>query len=171
VLRAHPVAGLGAEIRLQHRQHRTQDRQAGHAQVAAVALQAFDQILLEQRIKHDTGRFLDLGQHAVELLLGPHQGIDVLDRHHLGVLGGCGACHGGQSLTGGIRDEMQVEIAVGLCAMSTACWWLRESLWIYGRRPCRKARCKPVAGQSGILSTFRRSGWSIAGIHTHAGEM
>ena len=113
VLRADPLAGLRAEIGLQQLQHRTEDRQAGQAELAAFLLQPLGEVVIEQGIEHDAGRFLDLGQHAIELFLGPHQRIDMLDRRHLGVLRRRRASDRDQSLTGRIRDEMQMEIAAG----------------------------------------------------------
>jgi hypothetical protein len=71
-----------------------------------------NQILLQQREQHDSRRLLDLVEHAVELLLATHQRIDVLDRGHVGVLGRDRARHGDQRFTGGVGDEVQVEIIV-----------------------------------------------------------
>ena len=62
------------------------------------------------------GAFLDLGQHPVELLLGAHQRIDVLDRRHLGVLRGRRARDRGQRLAGRVGHQMQMEIAAGCAA-------------------------------------------------------
>ena len=113
VLRADAVRGLGAEIGLQQLQDRPEDRQAGQAELAAVVFQPLQQLVIEQRVEHDARRFLDLRQHAVELLLGPHQRIDVLDRRDLGVLRGRRARDRDQRLAGRVGDEVEVEVAAG----------------------------------------------------------
>jgi hypothetical protein len=113
VLGTHPMAGLSAEIGLQQGKHRSEDRQAGNAELAAVVLEPFRQVFLHQRIEHDAGSFLDLRQHAVELLLCPHQWIGMLHRQHLGVLRRRRARDRRQRLAGGVRDEMQVKVATG----------------------------------------------------------
>ena len=56
------------------------------------------------------GAFLDLGQHAVELLLGAHQRIDVLDRRDIGVLRRRRARDRDQRLAGRVGDQMQMEV-------------------------------------------------------------
>ena len=144
VLRAHAVAGLGAEIGLQQRQHRPEDRQARHAQLAAMVFEPLHQVLLEQRVEDDAGRLLDFGQDAVELLLRAHQRIDVLDRHDLAVLRGRGPRHGRQRLAGRIRDEVQMEVA------AAALWHVspsREKTVRYlGRRPCSRGAAQASAG-------------------------
>ncbi len=116
------------------------------------------QFVIEQRIEHNTGGFLDLRQHPVQLLLGSYQRIDVLHRQHLGVLRGRRARDGRQSLAGRVGDEVQVEIAAG--AMShdgngMTCEFLR-------RRPWTKAERKGAMGKRGpalhtvALRTWRR---------------
>ena len=81
------------------------------AELAAFRLQPGNQHIFEQGIEHDSGRFLEVGQRPVELLLGPHQGVHMLDRQHLGVLRRRRPGDGDQSLTGRIRDHVEVKIA------------------------------------------------------------
>jgi hypothetical protein len=134
VLRADPVACFGAEIGLQESQHRAKDRQAWHAQVAAMLLQALRQILVQQRVQHDAGRFLDLRQHAIKLFLGAHQRVGVFHRLHGGVLRGGRPSDRCQRFAGRVRHEVQVKIAAAARGheRGKAC----ESV---GRRPCRTA--------------------------------
>ena len=61
----------------------------------------------------DPRRFLDLSKDPIELLLGPHQRIDMLHRQHLGQLRSCRARHRGKRLAGGIRHEVQMQVASG----------------------------------------------------------
>ena len=113
VLRADSVGGLGAQIGLQELQDRTQDRQTGQAQLAAVIFEPMQQLVVEQRVEHDAGRFLDLGQDAIELLLRAHQRIDMFHRQDLGVLRGRRARNRRQRLAGRVGHEVKVEIAAG----------------------------------------------------------
>ena len=69
-----------------------------------------DEILFQQGEQHDPGRFLDLVEHPVELLLAAHQGIDVFHRRDIGVLGGDRARHGNQGFTGRVGNQMKVKI-------------------------------------------------------------
>ena len=105
VLGADAVTGRSVtEIGLQQLQDRPEDRQARQAQLLAMVLQARDQIVLEQGIKDDARRLLDLGEHAVELLLA----CAPADRHArpactLVYCAVAAARHGGQRLAGGVR--------------------------------------------------------------------
>ncbi len=63
----------------------------------------------------DPRRLFDFRKNPIELLLGAHQRIDMLNRQHLGILSGCCACHCCQCLPGCVRHEVKVEIAV--CAV------------------------------------------------------
>ena len=68
------------------------------------------EVLLEQRVEHDARRFLDFGQHPVELLLRADQRMHMLDRHDLGVLRRGRPRDRDQRLAGRIGDQMQMEI-------------------------------------------------------------
>ena len=110
VLRADPRLGFAAEIGLEQAQHRTENRQARHAEFAAGFLQPLGQLRLEQRVEHDARRGLDLGQHPVELLARAHQRMHVLDRRHRGILRRRRARDRDQGLAGRVGDQMQMEI-------------------------------------------------------------
>ena len=81
------------------------------AQFGAFLFQAFDQIIVQQRIQYDARRFLDLGQHPIELLRRSDQRIDMLDRRDMRVLRRGGMGHRGQRLARRVGDQMQMEIA------------------------------------------------------------
>jgi hypothetical protein len=111
VLRANFVRRFGAEIGLEEMQHRSQDRQAGQTQCAAFVLHTFHQVVLKQGVQNDSRGFFDLGQDPIELLLRSHQWMHVFYRHHPGILRGRGPRDRDQGFTGGIRNQMEVEIA------------------------------------------------------------
>src|SRR5437667_2439915 len=69
------------------------------------------EVVIEQRVEHNPGRLLNLGQYSIELLLSPHQRIDVLNRQYLGILRGSRAGNRGERLTGCIGYQMKMEIA------------------------------------------------------------
>src|SRR6202034_2886820 len=96
---------------LEQVQYRPKNRQIGQSELAAFCFQPLDQVLLEQRVKNDTGRFFDVRQDPVELLLGANQRMNVLDRHDLRILRGSGPRDRNQRLTGGVGDHMKVKIA------------------------------------------------------------
>ena len=111
MLRADAVRGLGSQIRLHELHDRPQNRKAGQAQLAAVFFKPTQQLVIEQCVEHDAGRFLDLGQDAIELLLSAHQRIDMFHRQDLGVLRSRRARNGRQCLAGRVGHEVKVEIA------------------------------------------------------------
>jgi hypothetical protein len=100
VLRADAACSSGAKIRLEQLHHRADDRQARNIHLLAFGFQPLHQILLQEREQHDAGRFLDLVQHALELLLAPHQRIDMLHGADIGVLRGYRARHRNQRFSG-----------------------------------------------------------------------
>ena len=67
VLGADPLRRFGPEIALQQLQHRSQDRQAWHAELTAFDLQPGRQARLDQRVENDAGRGFDLGDHPLQL--------------------------------------------------------------------------------------------------------
>ena len=75
-----------------------------------MVFQPFDQILLEQRIEHDTRRFLEIGERPVELLLRSHQRVHMLHRQDFGVLRRRGAGDGDQGLAGRVRNQVQMKV-------------------------------------------------------------
>ena len=60
VLRADPAFRARAEIGLERRQHRIEDREAGHAELSAAVLQDRRERGIDQRVEHDPRRLLDL---------------------------------------------------------------------------------------------------------------
>ena len=80
VLGADPVNGLGAEIRLEKPQHRSQHRHARQREVAAGFFQQFDEVFLEQCVQHQTRRFRYFGERIVELLFGAHHRVKMFHR-------------------------------------------------------------------------------------------
>ena len=119
-------------------------------------LQPLHQLLLKQRIEHNARRFLDLGQHAVELLLGPHQ-----DRHAPPAAPGTARSpprDRGQRLAGRIGDEVKVEIAAGMMRHKggTSCDFLGGG---HGRRRSASLQCPGGPG----LSTSRPWGHHVTG--------
>ena len=111
VLGADPVDGLGAEIGLEQPQHRSQHRHAGQRQVAAFLFQRLDEVFLKQRVQHQARQLGDLRQRIVELLLRAHHRVKMLDRRDIGVLRRGGARDRDQSFTGGVGNQMEMEIA------------------------------------------------------------
>ncbi len=111
MLSTHPIGRFGPQIRLEQPQHRPQDRQARQPEVPALVFKPADQHLIEQGIKNDTRRFLDLAQHTIKLLVGAHGRIDVLDRRRIVVLRGSSACDRNQRFAGGIGDEVKMKEA------------------------------------------------------------
>ena len=61
---------LGAEVGLEKPQYRSEDRHAGQAELAAFQFQPLGKILFQQRVEDNPWRFLDLGQDAINALLG-----------------------------------------------------------------------------------------------------
>ncbi len=121
-----------AEIGFEHLHDRLEHVQARHLELAAAPLDLLDQLLLDDGVEDDARRLLHLLQHARELLLGAHQRMHVLDRAHLRVLHRGRLGHGGERLAGGIRDQMQMEVA----------WRLVGHLW---KRPEFAGAAKPRA--------------------------
>src|SRR5262249_4490849 len=117
---------------------RPQDREQGKVWLRGVISEPLQKLVVEQRVENDTRRLLDLRQYAIELLLGPYQGINVLDRRDLGVLRGCGTRNGGQGFTGRIGYEVKVEIAAStLCHDNNG-----TNCELLGRRPRAHAERK-----------------------------
>ena len=112
-LRAHAPSGSRAKVGLKQLHDRADDRKAWYIDLLALGFQPGHEILFQQREKHDAGGLLDLCQGAIELLLGADQRIDMLDRRHLGVLGGRRPSHRGQGLAGGVGYEMEMEKTAG----------------------------------------------------------
>ena len=157
VLCADAMRGLGTEIGSQQLQDRPEDRKTRQAQLAAVLFEPLQQFIVEQRIENDARRFLDLRQHAIELLLGPHQRVDVLDRQYLGVLRGRRARDGGERLTGRVGHEVKVEIAAS--ALWHNCGTTCEFM---GRRPRPEPRAQAHRRQTGSNCPHCRCGDIIA---------
>ena len=80
VLGTDPRSGLGAEIGLEQPQHRPENRPTGQPGSRHWSSSRSHQLLLEQRVENDAWRSVNLRQHPIELLLGAHQRVDVLDR-------------------------------------------------------------------------------------------
>src|SRR5262249_4034516 len=103
----------------------------GRAQLREVFCEPLQKFVVEQRVENNTWRLLDLRQYAIELLLGPYQGINVFHRRDLGVLRGGGPRDGGQRLTGRVGHEVKVEIAAStLCHDNNG-----TNCELLGRRP------------------------------------
>ena len=86
VLSADFMGRLGAEIRLKQVQDRPQNREAGQPEFSAFFLKLCREVLLQQRIKHDARRCLDLHKHPVELFLRTNKWMHVFDRTDFCVL-------------------------------------------------------------------------------------
>ena len=93
MLRADFMRRFSAQIRMEQVQHRSQNRETGKAQRAAFLFQPLHQVLLQKRVEDDPGRLFDFCENPVKLLLRPHQRVNVLDRHDLGVLRRGGSRH------------------------------------------------------------------------------
>ena len=130
-----------AEIGFEHLHDRLEHMQARHLEFAAAALDFLDQLFLDDGIEDDARRLLHFLQHARKLLLGAHQGMHVLDRAHAGVLHRGRLGHGGEGLAGGVRDQMQMEVA----------WHLVGHLW---KRPEFVDAAKPRALVGGRRRQF-----------------
>ena len=102
-----------------------------------------DQLFLHDGIEYDAGRLLHLLQHARELLFRAHQRMHVLDRAHLRVLHRGGLGHGGERLAGGIRDQMQMEVA----------WRAVGHVW---KRPEFGRAAKPTIRARGPPASFHQ---------------
>src|SRR6516165_2256136 len=89
MLGADSMRGLGTKIGMQELKHRSKNGKTRHAKATAMLLQRLHQLIVEQRVKNNSRRLLDLRQHPIELLPCPHEWIDMLDRQHFRVLGGC----------------------------------------------------------------------------------
>ena len=100
---------LGVEIGGKAGNDRVENRQAGDAERVEAAFETAAQRPVGQGEEHNAGLAFDLLDHPVELLGRAHQGIYMLDRLVVGVIGGGGTGHGVQGLAGGIGDEMHVE--------------------------------------------------------------
>jgi hypothetical protein len=113
MLSAHFVGGggLGAQIGLEKVQHRAEDRQARQAELTAFCFQAADQAVLKQCVENDSGRFLEIDQRPIKLLLGPYQRMDMLDRQDFGVLRRRRPADRDQGFAGRVRDQVEVKIA------------------------------------------------------------
>ncbi len=92
-------------------EHRIEDRQARNAELAALGLQPLGERRIQHGVEHDAGRGFDLGDHAIELLFGAHQRIDVLDRRDGRILRGGRARDRDQRLAGRVRHKMQMKKA------------------------------------------------------------
>jgi hypothetical protein len=90
--------------------HRSDNGQARNIDLLALGFELQNQILFQQGEKHDARRFLDLVEHAIELLLAAHQGIDMLHRRHIGILRGNRARHGDQSFSGRVGNQMKMKV-------------------------------------------------------------
>ena len=119
VLGADFVGRFGAEIGLEQVQHRAEDRQAGQAEFAAFASRRSTRSSSSSVYSTMPGNSSISRQHAVELLLGAHQRMHVLDRHHFGVLRRGRARDRDQRLAGRIGNQMQMKIARRVAASMT----------------------------------------------------
>ena len=118
---------------------------ARHAKVATPGLQPFRELVVKQRIEHNSRRGLDLAEHPIKLLVAANQRVDVLDRRYGQVLRRGRTCHRGQRLAGGIRKQVKVKVA------ARAVGHHRLDLWIGGEQamPARFAQVfSPPAGSS-----------------------
>src|SRR5215467_10962442 len=111
VLSTYPVSRLRAQIGLEQPQDWTKDRQARQPEVATLVLKPSDQRLIEQGVKNNTWRFLNLGQHTIKLPVGTHRGIDMLHWRRAVILRGSSARDRDQRFAGGVRDEMKMKEA------------------------------------------------------------
>ncbi len=100
---------LGVEITLQTGDHRVQDRYVRDGDPRAGVLELAAESPVGQGEENDARLALDLGEDAFELLPGADQGIDVLDRMVVGVIGSGSPRHHVQRLSGGVGDEMHME--------------------------------------------------------------
>ena len=105
------MRGLGAKIGLEHPQNRPQHRHTGQSELAAFILEDLDQVLLEQRIKHQAGRFGDFRHRQIQLLLRAYHRVQMLDRRHIGVVRRRRARDRNQGLAGGVGNQMEMKIS------------------------------------------------------------
>jgi hypothetical protein len=111
VLRAGTRRRMRAEIGGEQGMHRFEHGEMRRAGVPADLFEPVRQILLHQGIEHDAGRGLDFADHALELRVGAHQRIDMLDGGHALILRHHRAGDGDQRFARRIRDEVEMEIA------------------------------------------------------------
>ena len=102
---------LGIEILREACDYRVKDRDAGHRQLSAAALELAAQILVDDGEENDSGLPLDLAQDALKLPGRAHQRIDMFDRLVVGVMRHCGACNSVERLAGCIGNEVHVKEA------------------------------------------------------------
>ncbi len=122
-----------------------------------MAFETLQQLVIEQRVEHDSGSLLDFRQHAVELLLRPHQRIDMLHRQNLRVLRGGSPRDRGQRLPGSVGDEMKVEITAGTLRhynIGIICEFL-------GRRPRPGPKRKPAIMRRSLAVNILKLGTAI----------
>ena len=81
-------------------QDRPENRETGQAEFPAFLFELGRQVLLQQRIKHDAGRLLDLAEHPVELFLRANKWMHVLDWTDFCVLRRGSASHSNERLSG-----------------------------------------------------------------------
>jgi hypothetical protein len=86
----------GAEIAFENLHDRQQDVQARNFDLAAVTFDLGAQLLIDDRVEHDTGSLLDLCQNTGELALGTDERMHVINWPDVGVLDGRGLGDRGQ---------------------------------------------------------------------------
>jgi hypothetical protein len=110
VLHPHPAGDRSAQVAGKRRDQRIQRRDAGHVELATAFLQGGAQLVVDDGVDHHPGRFLDVGQGALQLSLRANKGVDVLDGQDVLEPGADGARQGVQGLAGRIGDQMNVEV-------------------------------------------------------------
>ena len=111
VLRTGPRRRMGAEIGREQGMDRLEHREMRRARVAANLFQPVRQVLLDQGVQHDAGRGFDLADHALELGVRTHEGIDMLDGGNAFILRDGRAGDGDERFARRVGDEMEMEIA------------------------------------------------------------
>ena len=104
--------------------------QAGYFDLAAMALDLGDQLVVDDRVEDDARCLFDFGEHTGELALGADQRMHVLDGPHICVLNGRRLGDGGQRFTGRIRDQMQVKVT----RQDVGHLWIKSRV-MHGRPP------------------------------------
>ncbi len=91
--------------------HGLEHREVRRARGTAYLFETLRQVQLHEGVEHDARRGLDLGQDPLELRGRADQRIDVLDGGDPLVLGHHRAGNGDEGLPGGVRHEVEMEVA------------------------------------------------------------
>lgn len=119
MLSCHLRCGGRVEVFRKDRNYRIENRHAGNAKQSALMLEMGSQALIYDGEEHDTWLLLDLPQGTIELAGCADERVDMSDWAKIGVLGSGGLGNRIQGLARGIRDQM--EVVVALCRR---CWHL-----------------------------------------------